>query len=367
MANETLIDQLERMKTGLSAIATNGSFDQREYAELRTSIINSSVLSGHIPAFFKACREAIEFRRYMQSKFAHYADRRKYISDEINKLIELVGASSSVHSSSSIRFDKETHLGNGGYGEVYLCHHDVLDMDFAIKYFNPVFASSTEQTESEKRFFREAKILFDLHCDNIVQIYDAGYIDGTPFIRMEYIKGYTLYGLLEEYSLFPFNESLTVIIDILTGLEYAHRKGVIHRDLKPSNVMFSSTEKRYKIIDFGVSAFLDVENHTKLTKTGEAVAGGAYIDPQLQVDPKLRDARSDIYSVGAIWYHILTGQVPSGADITTQLSSIARINTDEIELITKCLSYNIKDRYDSCTQLKNILLELHRRINPSSY
>ncbi len=93
----------------------------------------------------------------------------------------------------------------------------------------------------------------------------------------------------KKYGMLSFENSVNVIKTILSGLEYAHEKGIIHRDLKPSNIMFSTREKIFKIIDFGVSAFLDTENNTKLTKTGEVVAGGAFIDPALQENPKLRD------------------------------------------------------------------------------
>ena len=82
-----------------------------------------------------------------------------------------------------------------------------------------------------------------------------------------------------------FSRSAIVILHILAGLKQAHEHGVIHRDLRPRNVIFSENEKMFKIIDFGVSAFLDTENHTQLTKTGEHIAGGSFIDPILQQNP----------------------------------------------------------------------------------
>ena len=149
-------------------------------------------------------------------------------------------------------------------------------MDFAVKVYTPIFVSSKEQEDRERRFFREAKMLFQLNHMNIVKIYDAGRISEGPFIRMEYIEGYDLNELQEKHSILSFENSVNVIKPILRGLEYAHKKGIIHRDLKSSNVVFSTKEKIFKIIDFGVSAFLDTENNTKLTKTGEVVAGGAF-------------------------------------------------------------------------------------------
>jgi serine/threonine-protein kinase len=209
-----------------------------------------------------------------------------------------------------------------------------------------------EQLEGEKRFFREAKMMFSLNNNHIARIYDAGRIDGKPYIRMELIEGYNLVGLHEKYGNLSFSCSTSVILHILDGLKYAHEKGIIHRDLKPENVVYSTKEKVLKIIDFGVSAFLDTENYSKLTKTGEHVAGGVYIDPLLQENPKLRDQRSDIYSVGAIWYYLLSGRAPSGSDMKAYLKkSNENLGECEIDMVMKCLATNIEDRYTSCAEL----------------
>ena len=230
-------------------------------------------------------------------------------------------------------------IGRGGFGIVYRYHNECLDMDFAVKIYDPVFVSPEEQMEGEKRFFREAKMLFSLSNSHIARIYDAGRLDGKPYIRMEYIKGY----------------SLNVISHILAGLIHAHDHGVIHRDLRPQNIIYSEDESKFKIIDFGVSAFLDTDNHTKLTKTGEHIAGGIFIDPVLDQNPKLRDPRSDIYSVGAIWYFLLCGKAPSGSDMREYLSqSNQKLGDSDIDIIMKCLSSNMDTRYNSCRELHQI-------------
>ena len=354
---EELLIKLEQFKAGLMAVATDGAFEEKEYQELRSCFIKHPLIKDRLPRFVKIYRTPIEFRRYMQGEFASYSERRSYITEEMNNVITYVETrelSAPLNNSETLKIGER--LGNGGFGEVFLYHHEVLDIDFAVKFFEPLFASEAQQREGEKRFFREAKILFELHSDNIVQIYDAGYLNGKPFIRMEYIDGFNLDQLLNKYSIFPYKKSLTAIIAILSGLEYAHNKGIIHRDLKPSNVMFSRNQKIFKIIDFGISTFMDVSGHTKLTKTGEMIAGGAYIDPQLQINPTLRDVRSDIYSVGAIWYYLLTGRAPSGADMVNNLITISKISKEQADVILKCLSYNLEDRYNSCSELKNLLL-----------
>lgn len=122
------------------------------------------------------------------------------------------------------------------------------------------------------------------------------------------------------------------------------------------NVICSEEEKMFKIIDFGVSAFLDTENHTQLTKTGEHIAGGNFIDPLLQQNPKLRDERSDIYSVGAIWYYLLCGRAPSGSDMREYLEkSNAHLTESNVNTVMKCLSSDINNRYSSCEELLSIV------------
>lgn len=359
MDNEELIIKLEQFKNGLMAVATDGGFDDNEYSKLRSEFLKNPLIKNILPQFVKIYRTPLEFRRFMQEEYATYAERRSFITEHMNKVIFCVEEQGETNLLNNINaYELGRYLGKGGFGQVYLYYHKILDINFAIKFFDPSFPSEEAKKEGEKRFFREAKILFELHSDNIVQVYDAGYLDGKPFIRMEYIDGYDMNQLLETYSIVSFDDSLAVIIEILTGLEYAHKKGIIHRDLKPSNIMFSKKDNIFKIIDFGISTFMDVTGHTKITKTGERVAGGTYIDPQLQVNPKLRDVRSDIYSVGAIWYFLLTGQVPTGSSMKHNLMSIAQINKEKAAIVLKCLEYDLDDRYENCGELKNILLNL---------
>ena len=137
------------------------------------------------------------------------------------------------------------------------------------------------------------------------------------------------------------------------GLSEAHRHHVIHRDLKPTNIMVEKGQKlnRCVIIDFGISAFMETEGYTRLTKTGESIAGGQYIDPRLLDNPKLRDPRSDIYSAGAILYFLLCGRAPVGSDIDDYLRKTNKGVTDEIlSLLHRSLSYDIENRYTSCDE-----------------
>lgn len=246
-------------------------------------------------------------------------------------------------------------LGRGGFGEVYRYRHPIVDIDFAVKIFNPVFASEDDQIEGEKRFFREAKMLFRLNHPNIVRIYDVGRFNGKPFMKIELINGKTLESIRTEYGNFSFRNAVSAVEQILNGLQYAHNNGIIHRDLKPSNIMVETTSSKWicKIIDFGISAFMDTEGYSKLTRTGEHIAGGNYIDPLLQENPSLRDARSDVYSVGAIMYYLLCGHPPVGGDVKRILRESNTALTDkQTEAILKSLSLDINERYSSCDEMK---------------
>lgn len=117
------------------------------------------------------------------------------------------------------------------------------------------FLYHQKNRQKGKKDFREAKMMFGFTSNYIAQIYDAGRINGKPYIRMELIKGYDLVTFHEKEGNLSFQRSAIVILHILTGLKNAHKHNVIHRDLKPSNIMFSEKDKLFKIIDFGVSAF----------------------------------------------------------------------------------------------------------------
>lgn len=354
MSNKEIIELLEEYKRVLILCATGGTVADNEFSDIRQSLITNPQLKDKLPPFVKVYRTPYEFFKYTQSMYSHYAERRQFIAEEINLIIAYFEEENGDVFTALDDFSKDDIIDSGGYGVVYSYHHSVLDMDFAVKLFDPVFADAQAQSEGEKRFFREAKLLFSLHHDNIVQIYNAGYVEGQAFILMELVRGYNLIKLREKYPL-VFRQTLKPMIQILSGLGYAHNKGILHRDLKPTNVMFSEPDKLFKIIDFGVSAYIEHESHTKLTKTGEQVTGGLYIDPQLQSNPKLRDVRSDIYSVGAIWYFLLTGFAPSGYDMKDKLLKTSGITEDEVEIVMKCLAADLDDRYSSCEELIEII------------
>lgn len=358
MENNELIDLLDEFKSGLLSKATDGDIDEEFYTHARNTLISSIDKKELIPKFVKSCRNAKEFRRYIQGEAGDYVTRRLIITEAMNTIMEYLEEKiDQADPFAQIRqYRKVEEIGRGGFGAVYKYHNDCLDMDFAVKVYAPIFVSPDDQKEGERRFFREARIMFGMNHPNIVKIFDAGRIAEGAFIRMEYIEGYDLIGLQEKYGILSFKKSIAIILQLLEGLAYAHKKEIIHRDLKPSNIVFAVSEKCFKIIDFGVSAFLDTDKHTKLTKTGETVAGGSFIDPLLQEEPKLRDIRTDIYSVGAIWYWLLSGRPPHGSNMREYLEKGSPyLIESQINVVMKCLSGDIEERYVSCDTLAEII------------
>ena len=204
-------------------------------------------LKSHIPAFIKSNHSANDFRRYMQAYNQHYADRRSLIHTEMDSLASYLNEDSDQFMQMK-EYTKQEELGSGGFGTVYKYHNNCLDMDFAVKIYDPVFVSAEEQLEGEKRFFREAKMLFSLNNTHIARIYDAGRMDGKPYIRMEYIKGYTVEELSNREGNMSFSRSAIVILHILAGLKHAHEHGVIHRDLRPRNVIFQKMKECLRLL-----------------------------------------------------------------------------------------------------------------------
>ncbi|MBR0082397.1 MAG: serine/threonine protein kinase [Clostridia bacterium] len=245
-------------------------------------------------------------------------------------------------------------IDQGGFGSVYKFHHPIIDLDFAVKFFEPQFVSDEDRIINEKRFFREASMLFKLNHPNIVRIYDVGRKNGNPYIKMEYVNGTTLEKVRTDRGNFTYDAASRAMKQVLAGLEHAHKIGIIHRDLKPSNIMVEKTGKKWtcKIIDFGISAFINADRYSKLTRTGEHIAGGSYIDPLLFDDPQMRDARSDIYSVGAIMYFLLCGKAPTGGDPEAYLrESNSNLTEVQIGKIMKSLSMKIENRYKDCEEM----------------
>lgn len=346
---DDLVLQIEQFKMGLVSRATGGEFDNEEYRRLRKLVMGIPESEKLVPRFLRLCRTVDDFWGFIKAQAPSYAERREFLANEINPILEFVEYEVGE---GSLEFKKNYEeikvIGNGGYGLVYLYKHKLLDLLFAVKIFAPAFHEGGEK--ELERFFQEARMLFSLDHPSIIRVYDAGLIGKRPFIRMEYFDGLNLNEILSKHGILSFDNALVMIKNIVQGLNHAHEDvGIIHRDLKPSNIMASKPNK-FKIIDFGLGIFIENELHSRLTTTGETVISGYYNAPELVENPKLIDKRSDIYSIGAIWFTMLTGQPPAGTSLITKLKEIVDLKEEYRNCIIKCLN-SIDHRYKNCGEL----------------
>lgn len=336
---------------GLLAAATNGAMSGERYARIK-KVLTGTHLKPLVPDYLMTCPTPEDFKRYMQGKHSDYKGRRTLITESLTPLLKRIEEESD-HIVDN--FEQRGFIGEGGFGQVYKYYHKLLDMDFAFKIFAPSFSQGGEG--HLERFFREARILFRLHHPNIIKVYDVGMIGKRPYIRMEYFEGSTIQDILKNKGNFSFRAALTIVIEIAKALDYAHKSvKVIHRDLKPSNVMIDDSTQ-VRIIDFGLGVFVEHDLISRITKTGEQIAGGYYTAPELVGNPKLLDPKSDIYSLGAIWYTMILGRPPAGTNLESQLGSLDGITENYVKCLSKCLE-DTSNRYSSCEELNDDLQKL---------
>ena len=346
---DILHNLLSRLMAGCTAIATNGSFSDTEFMTLKQSLRKDNGLYQLLPQFVLKSHQAINIRRRMQDQSEHYAERRDYINEQFHPAFQYLDSKDNTTTDQAI----ETLLPNaewecigmGGFGVVYRANHKYIDHPFAIKVFNP--SPFSIGVHDYDRFFKEAKILFSLNHPNIIKIYDVGMLDDRPFIKMEFFPGENLNKILCRCGRLTPNKAMELVSAVGNGLKYAFEtSGIVHRDLKPSNIM-ATKPSLIKVIDFGLSVYIEDDLTSRLTKTGEQVASGVYSSPWLLENPKLIDPICDIYSLGAIWYECLTGRVPQGIGIEEKLNAANDVPEEHKKMIIKCLQTDREKAFDS--------------------
>jgi serine/threonine protein kinase len=204
------------------------------------------------------------------------------------------------------RYELEEVVGTGGMSSVYRAHDRLLERDVALKVLHQEFTADTDYVE---RFRREARSVAQLSHPNIVTVIDRGEQDGRQFIVFEYVKGENLKALVQRVGPLPEEDAVRLALQIARALGFAHDNGLVHRDVKPQNVLLNG-DGQAKVTDFGIARSLDVGG---LTQTGTVMGTSDYIAPE-QARGSQADAQSDIYSLGAVLYELLTGEVPFPGD-----------------------------------------------------
>jgi Tol biopolymer transport system component/serine/threonine protein kinase len=258
-------------------------------------------------------------------------------------------------------------IGSGGMGDVYLAEDTKLGRKVALKVLPPELAESETR---RARFAHEAKALAALNHPNIVTVYSVEEASSIHFITMELVRGKSLAELLPKHG-FPLARFFGIAIPLTDAVAAAHQEGITHRDLKPDNVMVSESGQ-VKVLDFGLAKLGQELTATgsefptvSATQEGRVVGTIHYMSPE-QAAGKSVDSRSDIFSLGIVFYEMLTGERPFGGDTPTSvLSSILKdsprpvseltpsIPRDVQRLIHRCLAKEPVRRYQSAVDLRN--------------
>jgi eukaryotic-like serine/threonine-protein kinase len=260
-------------------------------------------------------------------------------------------------------YEIQSPLGAGGMGEVYRARDTRLNRDVAVKVLPSSFASDTERLQ---RFAQESRAAAALNHPNILSIYDVGTDDGTPYVVSELLEGETLRDRLRTGSLSSTRKAIEYARQIARGLAAAHEKGIVHRDLKPENI-FITHDGRAKILDFGLAKFTrpeadnadDAPTVQVATEAGTVMGTAGYMSPE-QVRGKPTDARSDIFSFGAILYEMLSGKRAfHGESSADTMSSILKEDPPDLtetnrnippaldRIVRHCLEKNPAERFQS--------------------
>ena len=323
-----------------------------------------------------ACADQPALQREVESLLASH-DEEEASGDPLGSVMQAglrtVGRPAGKRSDDTLRerlqaglgdqFDVLGTLGSGGMGSVYLAHERALGRTVAIKVLRPELATTAG---SRERFRREARIAAQLSNPGIVPLYSFGEVDGLWYFVMEYVRGLSLAQRLENEATLPADEVRRIVLAIAEALEHAHQRGVIHRDIKPANILLDDQSGQPRIADFGISK---VEGSSdNLTATGTYIGTPLFMSPEQTDGATEVDGRSDVYSLGAVAYTMLTGRAPFEGvdaihmlarrrieDVTPILEIAPRLPLDLAHIVMRCLARDREIRWRDATALRNAL------------
>ena len=272
------------------------------------------------------------------------------------------------------RYEIIRSIGEGGMANVYLGYDTILDRNVAIKILR---GDLSNDEKFVRRFQREALSASSLAHPNIVEMYDVGEDDGLYYIVMEYVDGKTVKQLLKKRGNLTISETIDIMLQLTDGMSHAHDSYIVHRDLKPQNIMIKD-DGQIKITDFGIAMAL---NSTQLTQTNSVMGSVHYLPPE-QASGKGSTIKSDIYSMGIIFYELLSGSLPFRGDNAVEIAlkhmrdPLPSLRDDNpaipqsIEnIIKRATAKNPKNRYDDARSMYEDLLTAmdEARMNEEPY
>ena len=228
---------------------------------------------------------------------------------------------SQLRTSLADHYEIEREIGAGGMATVYLARDLRHDRHVALKVLKPDLGAVL----GVERFLSEIKVTANLQHPNLLPLFDSGEAEGLLYYVMPYVEGESLRSRLDREKQLPIDEAIRISVAIANALDYAHTHGVIHRDLKPENILLQSGQP--VIADFGIALAVSNAGGNRITQTGLSLGTPAYMSPEQATGDRMIDARSDIYSLGAMTYEMLTGEPPHTG--STSQSVIARMLTEK--------------------------------------
>src|SRR5512143_3066402 len=221
----------------------------------------------------------------------------------------------------SERYDIKREIGAGGMATVYLARDIRHDRPVALKLLNPELGAVL----GVERFLAEIRVTANLQHPNLLPLFDSGEAEGLLYYVMPYVDGESLRARLDREKQLPVDEAIRISIAIANALQYAHSHGVIHRDLKPENILLQ--EGQPVIADFGIALAVSNAGGGRITQTGISLGTPQYMSPEQATGDRVIDGRTDIYSLGAVLYEMLTGEPPHTGP--TAQAIIARVMTEQ--------------------------------------
>ncbi len=327
------------------------------------------------PFLDEACGADATLRSEVDSLIASDRDGLSYIDDHALNVAARLLASGEPELSPGTRidhYDLIALLGSGGMGEVYLARDEKLNRKIALKLLPPVFTINHERL---RRFQQEARAASALNHPNIITIYEIGQVEERHFIATEFVDGKTLRERLKNPPL-DFHESLDIAIQVCSALGAAHRKGIVHRDIKPENIMVRH-DGYVKVLDFGLAKLAvqseqanEIKDPVSVDISSGLIMGTVkYMSPEQALGEPV-DQRSDVFSLGVMFYEMFTGHLPFAGETTNDLvSAIVREKPrslkhvsdvpDELErIVNKSLHKDKEARYQTAEQMLKDLTRL---------
>jgi serine/threonine-protein kinase len=257
-------------------------------------------------------------------------------------------------------------LGQGGMGTVYLAKQVSLDRDVALKTLSKEFAKKPDFVQ---RFIREARSMAKLHHQNIVQVYAADSAHGIHYAAIEFVDGRSMQDWMNDKKRLSIGDALFITLVCAAALKQAHDQNMIHRDIKPDNILVTK-KGVVKVADFGLAKAIDEDQ--SMTQSGTGLGTPLYMAPEQARNAKHVDKRSDIYALGTMLYHFLTGALPFSGDSTLDLivaketgrfKSARKLNGDIPErldfMIDKMMAKDPQHRYADCGEIIRDLQSLN--------